>query len=247
MSNSDSPSSSEESSPNPTRRFLPLHILRKLSPSKQELPVVSDSDSDHESVPLPTSYYTSPSRPEKRRHLTVPSPRMAELSIRGHTRRFQSSIPGYGQGTKKTIRVSAARLNREGSTSTTVAPLSTRGSKAIRRMGMSGAIPVSDPGFPDPPLASPTPPDNFRPTEGRVVQRLFVQSPQQPDAEDRRQHTDGISPKISTRSTWCACSQFSYSTSGAPTEYEGSANEVHTTKESDCLFRVRFFRGEKGR
>src|SRR5450759_1026488 len=129
MSNFDSPSSSVESSPNPTRRFLPLHILRKLSPSKQELPVVSDSDSDDESVPLPTSYYTSPSRPEKCRHLTVPSPRMAELSIRGHTRRSQSSIPSYRQGRKKTIQVSAARLDREGSTSTATTPLNTRGSK----------------------------------------------------------------------------------------------------------------------
>lgn len=139
QSDSDSPSSSVESSPNVPRRFLPLYLLKTLSPSKQALPVVSDSDhdSENESVPLPTSYYTSPSRPEKRRHLSVPSPKMAQLSIRGHARQSRSSIPGYGQGTKKTIRVSAARLNRSESTSSA-------GSEAFRRTGIKGAIPVSD-------------------------------------------------------------------------------------------------------
>src|SRR5450759_5639219 len=73
-SDPDSPSSSVQSSPNAPRRFLPLHILKTLLPSKQIIPTISDSDSESEdeSVSLPTSYYTSPSRPEKRRHLTVP-------------------------------------------------------------------------------------------------------------------------------------------------------------------------------
>src|SRR5450759_4939175 len=92
-SDPDSPSSSVQSSPNAPRRFLPLHILKTLSPSKQIIPTISDSDSESEdeSVSLPTSYYTSPSRPEKRRHLTVPSPRMAMLSIDGPARRLRSS------------------------------------------------------------------------------------------------------------------------------------------------------------
>src|SRR5450759_1268016 len=95
-SDPDSPSSSVQSSPNAPRRFLPLHILKMLSPSKQVIPTVSDSDSesDDEFVPLPTSYYTSPSRPEKRRHLSVPSPRMAILSIDGPARRLRSPFPG---------------------------------------------------------------------------------------------------------------------------------------------------------
>src|SRR5450759_4433782 len=61
----DSPSSSVQSSPNAPLRFLPLYILETLSPSKQVIPIISDSDSDEESAPLPTSYYASPSRPEK--------------------------------------------------------------------------------------------------------------------------------------------------------------------------------------
>lgn len=163
QSDSDSVTSSVKSSPNPPRRCLPLHILNQLSPSKQVLPIVSDSesDSDDQSVPLPTSYYTSPSRPEKRMHLSVPSPKMAQLSIRGPGRRFQSSIPGYGQGTKKTIRVSAGGFNHEGSTSTSTNPSSTTRSNAFRRIGMSGGIPVSDPALLSSLVDNPRPLANF--------------------------------------------------------------------------------------
>lgn len=136
QSDSDSPTSSVESSPNVPRRFLPIHILRTLSPSKQVLPTVSDSESDDESVPVPASYYTSPSRPEKRRHLSVPSPKMAQLSIQGTAQRFKPSIPGYGEGTKKLVRASANMLNRSGSTS--------QSQDAYRTRGMRGGIPVSE-------------------------------------------------------------------------------------------------------
>src|SRR5450759_1185382 len=186
QSDSDSVTSSVKSSPNPPRRCLPLHILNQLSPSKQVLPIVSDSefDSDDQSVPLPTSYYTSPSRPEKRMHLSVPSPKMAQLSIRGPGRRFQSSIPGYGQGTKKTIRVSAGGFNHEGSTSTSTNPSSTTRSNAFVIICMLGLIPLSDPTLLSSHVDNPRPPANFRPTEGRCVQRLFVHSPQQPEVGD---------------------------------------------------------------
>src|SRR5450759_4906667 len=119
MSQSDSPASSVESSPNITCRFLPCHLLKTLPSSKQVIFAVSDSEfeSDEESVPPPAAYYVSPSKPEKRRHLSVPSPRMAQLSIEGQGRRFTPSIPGYGQGTKKTIRVSSVGFHRSGSTS----------------------------------------------------------------------------------------------------------------------------------
>ena len=151
MPHSDSPSSSVESSPNAPRRFLPLHILKTLSPSKQAIPIVSDSnsDSEDESLPIQASYYTSPSRPEKRQHLSVPSPRMARLSIEGPTRRFTPSIPGYGQGTQKTIRMSAAPLTRLGSLDT------------FQRSGMRGRIPVSFPGLLNPMSDSRRPDGNF--------------------------------------------------------------------------------------
>src|SRR5450759_3889039 len=117
MPHSDSPESSIESSPNAPHRFLPSHLLQTLSLSKQVIPEVSDSESDDQFVPLPLSYYVSPSRPEKRRHLTVPSPKMAQLSIQGPARWFKPSVPGYGEGTRKTIRVSSSRPNSSGSTS----------------------------------------------------------------------------------------------------------------------------------
>lgn len=140
-SESESHSSSVQSSPNAPRRFLPLHVLNTLSPSKQVIPIVSDSesDSDVESMSLPMSYYASPSKPGKRRHLSVPSPSMAQLSIAEKARRFKSSIPGYGQGTKKIIRVSGARLNR-GQLS-----LSCGGHEEFQRSGMQSARPVSEP------------------------------------------------------------------------------------------------------
>src|SRR5450759_3685747 len=167
----DSPSSSVESSPNAPRRFLPVHILNKLSPSKHVIPVVSDSycDSDEESLPLPTSYYTSPSRPEKRRHLTIPSPKMAQLSIKGPPCQFMSSILGYGQCTKKTLRLTAASLNHSESTSAAASQ------HAFSSLRMQGAIPVSDPTFINLPRG---------PTEGRWKQRLFLGPPQQPDGLD---------------------------------------------------------------
>src|SRR5450759_4835035 len=197
-SDPDSPSRSVQSSPNAPRRFLPLHILKTLSPSKQIIPTISDSDSESEdeSVSLPTSYYTSPSRLEKRRHLTVPSPRMAMLSIDGPARRLRSSIPGYGQGTKKTIRVSAARLDRSESTSTHRNMLSTRGTEgAFQSIAMRGAIPVSVPGLPNPVLESVRTEFNFRRTEGRCVQPLFVpSSPQAEGGDSGRQVVGNDSP-----------------------------------------------------
>jgi len=137
-SNSDSPESSVQSSPNAPCRLLPLHLLRTLPATA--IPTISDSESDDDqSCQVPPSYYVSPRRPEKRRHLSIPSPRMARLSIQGI--RFKPSIPGYGEATKKTIRVSASTSNRSGSTSTTGSLES--GTSILRK----GPMPVSDVAF----------------------------------------------------------------------------------------------------
>src|SRR5450759_1207431 len=173
MPHSDSPESSVESSPNAPRRFLPSHLLQTLSPSKQVIPEVLDSESDDQSVPLPLSYYVSPSRPEKRIHLTIPSPKMAQLSIQGPTRRFKPSILGYGEGMRKIVWVSSSRPNSSGSTSRV---LSQRGlGDHIFGEGIQSVIPVSDLGLlrhrhtaGPRSLAS-----SSRHVSGRCVQRLF--------------------------------------------------------------------------
>lgn len=119
MSHAESPSSSVQSSPNVASRLLPLHLLPTANRGMIPTIVESDSDSDDESILIPaSSYYVSPRRPDKRRHLSVPSPRMARLFIQGSQHRFRPSIPGYGEGTKKTIRVSASTSEQSNSTST---------------------------------------------------------------------------------------------------------------------------------
>ena len=207
----DSPTSSVESSPNAPRRFLPVHILNKLSPSKQVLPIVSDSecDSDDESVPLPTTYYTSPSRPEKRMHLSIPSPKMARLSIEGPARNLRSSIPGYGQGTKKTIRLTTTQLNRSESTS------SAGSQHTFLKLGMQGAIPVSDPAFPTSALADRRRAAGVRPIQTRCVQKLFGTSPDLPEgvATGNTNSPEISSPRGVPLSKfpirrWCAFTQY---------------------------------------
>lgn len=109
-SESDSPTSSVESSPNALPRCLPNHILKNLPPSQQFVRVISDSesDSDGSSRQEPSSYYVSPSKPDKRRHLSIQSPRIERLSIvgLGARRRFKPSIPGYGEGIRRARRIS---------------------------------------------------------------------------------------------------------------------------------------------
>ena len=190
----DSPTSSVESSPNARRRFLPLHLLNKLSPSKQVLPVVSDSesDSDDQSIPIPTTYYTSPSRPEKRMHLSIPSPRMARLSMEGPARNIRSSIPGYGQGTKKTIRLTTAQLNRSESTS------SAGSQHTFSKLRMQGAIPVSDPAFPTSSLAGRRRAAGVRPIQTRCVQKLFGTPPDLTEGVARGNGNERDSPEMSS-------------------------------------------------
>ena len=143
----DSPSSSVESSPNaPRRSYLCMssrscHHRSKSYPYCQIQSVILTMN-----LSPPTSYYTSPSRPEKRRHLTIPSPKMAQLSIRGPARQLTSSIPGYGQGTKKTLRLTAARLNRMESTATAASQ------HTFSSVRTQGARPISDPAFLNSPL-----------------------------------------------------------------------------------------------
>ncbi len=183
---SDSPShrsgeSSVESSPNITRRFLPSHLRNTLPTSKQVIPVISDSDpksdSDSESGDdvvqtfgqPPAFYYVSPSKPQKRRHLSVPSPKMARLSIFGHPRSFKPSIPGYGNVLKKTVRVPSTSFNGLGSRQ-----VEWRGAKdTVLGEGMRTAIPVSELGLaseaPNTTLAGSTP----RPLGSKCIQRLF--------------------------------------------------------------------------
>jgi hypothetical protein len=57
-------------------------------------------------------YYESPSQPEKRRQLRVPSPRMVTMSIFAGGRHFKPSIPGYGGGVKKAIRRPEASVSQ---------------------------------------------------------------------------------------------------------------------------------------
>lgn len=114
-SQTNSTSNSVESSPIAVPRCIPSRILKQLPLSQQIIPKMSDSESDQESLsdassipkPAPT-HYVSPSKPEKRRHLSVPSPKMQKLSIVGlpSKSRYDCSIPGLGEGIRILIRVS---------------------------------------------------------------------------------------------------------------------------------------------
>lgn len=141
-----SPTSSVESSPNPTREKTRV-CHDETIPIRRILAQVSDSDSDSGSEQEPTSgpgtYYVSPTNPEKRRMLKIPSPRLARLTLKGPPIRFKPSIPGYGEGIRKTIRVSASSTDKHGF----LAPRPHAQRRILggpsRTGGMQGAIPVS--------------------------------------------------------------------------------------------------------
>lgn len=102
MSSSDIvvPTSSMESSPNIISRGVPSHIVKKLPLSQQIEPGISDLEfnSDQGCEHEPSCYYVSPSKPDKRCHVSVQSPRIERLSILGlgAKHRFKPSIPRYG-------------------------------------------------------------------------------------------------------------------------------------------------------
>ncbi len=82
---SESAQSSVESSPRMTCQFIPTRFLKSLPVSQQVIPEISysESESDGNSAEAVPTYCVSPRRPDKRQQLSVPSPRMAQLCIRG--------------------------------------------------------------------------------------------------------------------------------------------------------------------
>lgn len=71
---SDSVESSQQSSPNPVPRFIPNHLLSGIPMSKRRVPIIVDDSSDSESEDTSgkeciSTYYVSPSKPDKRRLL----------------------------------------------------------------------------------------------------------------------------------------------------------------------------------